>query len=182
MRGSLAKGDSLFVSATDFEFLKKGDVVAFDCGGKVIAHRIVGREADGFITQGDANAMRDRGRLTPGQLIGRVVARERSGRRSPVRGGMQGRFRGAFVRLANRIFRLGVKALDMPYRVFGASRLATFFWRPRITTVRFAEGAKSFIKFIHRGKTVACWYPQERRWTCRKPYDLILSPPSFVDR
>ncbi|MBN2106015.1 MAG: S26 family signal peptidase [Deltaproteobacteria bacterium] len=182
MRGAFKDGDCLLVLPVSFDDLQTGDVVAFDSGGRSIAHRIVGRQAGGYITQGDANPKRDRHCITPGQLIGRVVERERGGRRSPVRVGMQGCLQGALLRLANQVFRRIVLALTMPYRLISASRLATLFWRPQITTAHFSEGKRDFTKFIHRGKTVACWFPQESRWTCRKPYDLILNPPDCIDR
>jgi hypothetical protein len=178
MRGAFKDGDCLWVSTVPFACLQQGDVVAFGSGGKTIAHRIVGREAGGFITQGDACPRRDWDYLTPERLIGRVIERERTGKRSAVTGGRRGRGQGAILRAANRVLRLIVLAMDTPYRLTRASRLAQLLWRPRITAVQFYEGEGEFTKFIHRGKTVACWFPHARRWTCRKPYDLILSPPN----
>jgi hypothetical protein len=177
MRGAFKNGDFLCVSPASFDELQKGDVVAFDSGGKVIAHRIVGREAGGFVTQADASLRRDRHCLTPERLIGRVIERERAGRRSPVMAGTRGCLQGATLRAANQVFRLIFRAQAFPYRLISTSRLATLFWRPRIMQVHFSEGRGEFTKFIHRGKTVACWFPQEGRWKCRKPYDLILAPP-----
>jgi hypothetical protein len=177
MRGTFKDGDCLCVAAVPFTCLQKGDVVAFNAGGKAIAHRIVGREASGFVTQGDASSRPDGGCLTSGRLIGLVLERERHGKRSLVPGGIQGRLRGWFLRAANRVLRLIVLLLATPYRLTCTSRLAHFLWRPRIMTVHFSEGEEECTKFIHRGKTVACWFPNERRWTCRKPYDLIIAPP-----
>ena len=178
MRGTIEKGDCLWVSAVPFDSLQVGDVVAFACGCKVITHRIVGREENGFVTQGDGSLQRDGECLTPGRLIGRVMGRERAGKRSPVMGGIRGRRRGAIMRAANRVRSFVGHALAMPYRLTRTSQLVPLLWRPRMTVVHFAGSQGKSTKFIHRGKTVACWVPNERRWTCRKPYDLILAPPS----
>ena len=110
------EGDCLWVSPASPDRFRKGDVVAFDSGGKVIAHRIVGRRAGDLITQGDANQGRDRHCLMPGHVIGRVVARERSGMRSPVRGGMRGCLQGGLLRGLNRALRRIVAFLDGPYK------------------------------------------------------------------
>jgi hypothetical protein len=63
------------------------------------------------------------------------------------------------------------------YRAIRTSRLIPQLWRPRIVTARFADGNGQVTKFIHRGRTVARWIPREEQWLCRKPYDLVLSPP-----
>ena len=178
MRGVFKDGDCLWVAAIAFAALQRGDVVAFNSGGKMIVHRIVGRRAGGFITQGDASQRRDRECLAPECLIGRVAERERAGKRSPVMGGIRGRLQGGILRTIYKARRLAAMALAAPYRLIRASGLTPLLWRPRITAVRFSEGRRDFTKFIHRGKTVACWFPHERRWTCRKPYDLILAPPN----
>jgi len=178
MRGVFRDGDFLWICAVPCACLQPGDVVAFDSGGKTIAHRIVERKSGGFVTQGDASLRRDSHCLTPERLIGRVIERERAGQRSPVMGGTRGCLQGAILRLANHAFRFIVLALGIPYRLIHVSRVAQLLWRPRITAVHFFESRGGFTKFIHRGKTVACWFPQQRRWTCRKPYDLILAPPN----
>lgn len=177
MRGLFRNGDYLLVAPVVFGSLRRGDVAAFDSGGRSISHRIVGRAAAGFITQGDANQYRDKACLGPEHLIGRVMALERQGKRLPVRGGMPGRLQGAILRFINQGRRFIFFLLAFPYRLISHSRMASLFWRPRIMTVHFSEGRETFTKYIHRGATVACWFPHERRWTCRKPYDLILGPP-----
>ena len=177
MRGTLGEGDGLWIAPTPFERLEVGDVVAFRAGGQVVAHRIVGRSGDGFLTQGDFNWRRDTEPFVAGQLIGKVTERERRGIRSPVAGGARGMRRAALLHAACRVWIHARPLLAVPYRLLRASRLAGRVWRPQIETVRFASPAGSVTKFIHRGKTVGCWNGQSRRWECRAPFDLILSPP-----
>ena len=105
MWGTLAEGDCLWVSSVPFDSLQAGDVVAFESGGQVVAHRIIGREGNGFITQGDGNWRRDSMPLTADRLVGRVMERERKGIRKPVTGGAPGRRRGAVLRAICRLRR-----------------------------------------------------------------------------
>lgn len=177
MWGTLAVGDFLWISPVPHEALQIGDVVAFHSGGKVVAHRIVGRDGSGFLTQGDFNGQRDSAPLAAGQLIGKVAERERRGVRSAVAGGARGRRRARWLHAACRFWIRGAILLAVPYRMVRASRLVGRFWRPRIEIVRFATPGGGITKLIHRGITVGCWNPQSRQWDCRIPYDLVLSPP-----
>jgi len=49
----------------------EGDAVTFTAGNRIVTHRIVGRTADGYVTQGDANGRPD-GVVAETDLIGRV--------------------------------------------------------------------------------------------------------------
>ena len=178
MRGTLAARDRLRISPIAFESLRVGDVVAYDAGGKVVVHRIVGRDADGFRTQGDGNWSRDAAPLTADRLLGKVADRENRQGRFAVAGGFRGRWRGRALRAIFRCRRRGEAAWNVFARGLRATGWVAFFWRPRIWTARFASPEGSLTKFIHRGRTVASWLPEERRWQCRMPYDLLLSPPN----
>ena len=178
MRSTLAEGDRLWISPVSFDGLQPGDVVAFHSGGKVMAHRVVRRCGDGLQTQGDGNWRPDAALLKPDQLIGMVIERERRGVRTPVKGGVGGRRRATLLH-GFSWFRWVILTLLAPgYRWIQASRIPRRLWRPRITTARFTTREGDITKLIHRGKTVATWIPEAGEWTCRKPYDLVLSPPS----
>jgi hypothetical protein len=178
MRGTLAEGDCLWISAVSFDKLQPGDVVAFQSGGKVLAHRIAMRSAAGFQTQGDGNWRPDAALLKPGQLIGKVMERERRGVRTPVAGGAGGRRRAALLH-GVAWFRWVVLMLLAPaYRLIQASRIGVLLWRPQILAVRFAWRTGCITKYIHEGRTVAYWNPHAEEWVCRKPYDLVLSSPA----
>jgi len=177
MGGTFEEGDCLWVRSVPYSSLRAGDVVAIDAERVAIAHRIVGRQTSGFVTQGDSNLRPDGAVLTADRLLGRVVARERQGAICGVAGGSRGRWRAVKRRTARRVaLALGI-LLAPPYRLIRASGLVAAVWRPRIVAARFSRGDRAFTKFIHRGRTVARWDPWEREWRCRKPYDLILAPP-----
>ena len=177
MRGTFADGDCLRVRPVRFEVLRPGDVVAFRSGGQVVAHRIVGRRGGDFLTRGDGALAPDSAALAPGALIGQVVGRERRGVETSVAGGGWGRWAARFRHGACRV-RIGLLFPLAPlYRALRASRWVGRIWKPRLLAARFAVAGGVFHKRIHRGRTVACWAPHEGRWTCRKPYDLVLERP-----
>lgn len=178
MRGTLAEGDSLWVQPVPVDVLQPGDVVAFRSGKMVLAHRIVGRSGENFLTQGDGNWRRDSALLAPDQVLGRVDAREHAGVRRTVVGGRRGRCRAAFLHVRAFLRWLLLGALAPLYRLLRVTRAVRLLWQPRITVVRYLVPAGSIVKYIHRGRTAACWKAQEQDWTCRKPYDLILRPPA----
>jgi hypothetical protein len=182
MRFTLVEGDCLWISPVSFDTLQVGDVVAFDFRGKVVVHRIVGRHAAGFLTQGDGNLDVDSVPLTPEILIGKVLERERAGVRSVVVGGAQGQRRAVVLRVVCHLRRFFLFPLAPCYRELCASRLLSRVWHPQIATVHLNYPEGPITKYVHQGRTVACWIPHEQRWTCRKPYDLILSPPSSGER
>lgn len=125
MWGTLAEGDCLWVSSVPFDSLQAGDVVAFDSGGKVVAHRIVEKSGTAFTTQGDGNWRRDSVPLTADRLVGRVMERERHGVRKPVTSGARGRLRGAILRAICRLRRRWDHWLWAPFlRLVSISRAA----------------------------------------------------------
>lgn len=177
MRGTLKEGDRLWLRAVPAETLRRGDVVAYRSGGQVMAHRIVGRQGAAFRVQGDGHWRPDAAALDPENIIGRVEARERNGLRSPVAGGGRGARRAAVLHAAAFLRGCILNVLAPFYRLARATRMGRWFWRPRILAVHLAGPAGACTKFIHGGRTVARWEPAARRWTCRKPYDLVLRPP-----
>ncbi len=177
MWGTLEEGDCLWVIPVLFDALQPGDVVAFEFGGKVVAHRIVGREGNGFATQGDGNDNRDSTPLTAERLIGKVVARERKGVRKAVIGGNRGRQRARILRSICWIRHSSAFWTVRLLRTLPVRHVVSWLWRPVILSVGFMSPQGGITKFIHQGRTVAIWNPQSRRWNCRMPYDLIISPP-----
>ena len=177
MRGTLAEGDGLRIAARSYDALRRGDVVAFRGAGRLIAHRIVGRRDGFWITQGDGNWRPDSALLSPDRFVGMVTARERAGTTMAVVGGPAGLRRAAGLHVWAFARWAVATALAPAYRLLQASCVAALFWRPGILAVRFAAPGGSIVKFVHRGRSVAQWVPQAERWTCRKPYDLVLSRP-----
>ena len=178
MSVTLKAGDRLWLAPVAFDSLEVGDVVALDVGSKIIAHRIVARHPNGFLMQGDGNGRPDLEPLANMNFRGKAVARERRGTLARLAGGRQGHRRGQILRACSRFRIRLVWMLDWPYRLLRSSRWAVRFWHPDMRAVRFATPSGWLTKFICRGKTVAVWAPQSGRWECRRPYDLVLFPPS----
>jgi signal peptidase len=52
---------------------RTGEIVSFrEPDGNVVTHRVVGRDADGLVTRGDANAREDLGRKPASSIVGTV--------------------------------------------------------------------------------------------------------------
>lgn len=177
MRGTLAEGDGVRIASVPYDSPHRGDVVAYRAGDQVVVHRIVGRRGGEWITQGDGNWRRDAAPLAPERFIGVVTERARAGATAAVIGGAAGFRRAAALHAGSFLRWLALTALAPFYRLLRASRAVPFLWRPRILAVRFAASGGAVTKFVHRGRAVAQWIPQAERWTCRKPYDLLLSRP-----
>jgi hypothetical protein len=178
MRGTFRAGDLLLVAPVGWKALRPGDVVAFrqpgvDGDGPVVAHRVVGRTAAGLLTRADCTTLRDAESIPAERLLGRVHSVQREGRLRPVYGGRAGRLRVVYLRLLGGL----LQVLRMPYSLLRASGLVRRLWRPRLVQVRLATGEGPLVKYIHGRRTVACWWPEEKRFWSRKPYDLVIEPP-----
>lgn len=178
MQGTFREGDCLWIAPLPFDEVRMGDVVAFASGASTVAHRVVALGDRGILTRGDAAMGPDPSPVTPGRLLGKVVMRERRGKCCSISGGPRGRGRGWVLHGIACLRRWLLFPLAPAYRWLRASRWVARVWQPRVVAVRFAGPEGGFVKFIHRGQTVARWSPKELRWTCRKPYDLVLAPPS----
>jgi hypothetical protein len=61
-----------------------------------------------------------------------------------------------------------------PYRSFRESGLIRHLWRPSIVRVRVMTENGPLLKYICGDRTVAWYWPEYERFTCRKPYDLVI--------
>lgn len=178
MHTTFHPGDLLHVTTVDIEELQRGDVVAFRRPGSAdprqqVVHRVQARTSLGLITRGDRCRTADDAVVTAKDLIGRVFAVEHDGETRPVLGGWPGHVWAVGLRLWHRI----APAAGWPYRYLRSSRLARTLWRPQLAQVRLETEAGPVVKYVHRGRTIARWWPAEDRFWCRKPYDLILPRP-----
>lgn len=178
MHGTFRHGDILVVTRVTIQDLQCGDVVAFHAPKAAvlshrIAHRVQARTTDGLITRGDQCQTTDPTTVTAKDLIGRISTIERDGVTRPVLGG----WRGHAWAIALRLWRRVVPVVAWPYRWMRAAGIARAVWRPPLAQVRLETEAGPVIKYIHRERTVARWWPAEGRFWCRKPYDLVLPRP-----
>ena len=76
MEPEIPIGSAIYVEPMEPEAVEEGDVIAFQSGDSVIAHRVVqNQKVEGFFkTKGDANAGEDMNDVDYAALIGRVAA------------------------------------------------------------------------------------------------------------
>ena len=182
MRGTFWQGDVLLVIPIALQAVCTGDVIAFhkpkpDGGFTVIVHRVQARTAAMLITRGDNKTAPDSEPVRAEHLVGRVFFVQRDGRMLRVWGGRAGRLWVRYLRLRRRVLRLG----RLPYRMLRASGVVRRLWRPRVAQVHLTAEDGPLVKYVHLRRTVACWQPQQQRFWCRKPYDLVIERPSLGD-
>jgi hypothetical protein len=189
MRGTLYRGDCIRVTSVKFSDLRPGDLVVYrntDTPDGKVVHRIVRIIPGGLIARGDFNAKADLNVVLEEAIIGRVTHIERRGKTHRVRQGRWGLWRGRWLYWWNpkriqikgfvvrRIFPLG----RWFYRWLRESGIVTRLWHPSIVKVQLEGEQGPLVKFVVKGtRTVAYWSPGMKRFSCRKPYDLIIRRP-----
>lgn len=182
MRGTFRTGDCLTVEPVSFDNIYKGDVVVF-CGlnesgeTKELVHRVMTVSPESLITRGDNNPYIDITVVTPDILVGRVTHVERDGKKRRIHGGYLGLMRARILHAWLHVRRLIGIVLGIPYRWLRKSDLVSMLWRPVIKKIHFKTDNGPLIKYIYGKRTVARWWPEEGRFECRKPYDLVLHCP-----
>ena len=191
MNGTFCFGDCLTLEAVALADVRTGDVLVY-CRTKSrgeedwVAHRAVRITADGVIVQGDKNLGPDPTPVTQDNFAGRVSHIIRGGKTIKVRGGIIGHSRALLVRsrvaasrwLGRRMRQLGRGS----YAWLRQSNLVTKIWRPEIKKMQVMTEKGPVIKYVVNNRTVAeCWQ-ENNRFTCQKPYDLVLWPVLKKDR
>ena len=83
MEPSLHVGDYIYVKKADADTLAEGDIISFyseepDIYGRIVTHRIKEVQPDGtYVTQGDANSVRDSKAVRYDQIIGKYQGKAR---------------------------------------------------------------------------------------------------------
>jgi hypothetical protein len=176
MRPTFKPGQVLYIRP-EGHAVQPGDVVVYRKGEEYIVHRVSSVRSDGIHTRGDNSTREDDGPIPAEQIVGVVEKMDDWGNIHPVAGGEKGL---SFVRLRwglGGIFQKMLPWLGAPYRWLKAHRWVPRIWHPYITTLQLQTKNGSLVKYVVRGKTVATWQPELRRFTCRRPYDLIIFPP-----
>jgi hypothetical protein len=179
MRSTFKPGQVLYVRP-EAEGVQPGDVVVYHQGEETIVHRVKSVQNTGIHTQGDNNLREDETPIPADQIIGVVEKVDDWGTFHPVASGRKGLW---FARLRwgmRGMFHKMLPWLGAPYRWLKASRWVPHLWRPHITRIQLQTQNGILIKFVVRGKTVATWEPQRSRFTCRRPYDLIIFLPEVT--
>lgn len=69
LTGSLCFVDTKYA----YDYISKGDVIAYDINGKMITHRVIKITSEGFVTKGDNNELNDGISTTKGNYVGRNI-------------------------------------------------------------------------------------------------------------
>jgi hypothetical protein len=186
MLGTFRLGDRLALTPMSTHEVRPGDVVVFRGpnhrdGEDELVHRIVAGTPEGWVARGDSNPCADATLVTAENLLGRVTHVERGGRSWPVHGGRRGLLRARILhvwrRLSRYAWRWTVRLGRGPYRRLRSCGLVGRLWRPEVSRVRLNTEEGPLVKYVCGRRTVARWWPQEDRFECRRPYDLVIPRP-----
>jgi signal peptidase I len=181
MAGTFRPGDRLTLEPVTVDDIRPGDVVVYasDQGGdrEELVHRIVAVTPDGLVPRGDNNPCPDSMLVTADNLLGRVTHVQRRGRITSVRGGRRGLLHAYLWRSRVVLWRWAKAVGRWPYRKLRSSGLVARWWQPPVRRVRIATENGPVVKYVCDGRTVAEWWPEQNRFECRKPYDLVIPPP-----
>ena len=185
MTGTFRFGDRLIIEYVALADVGPGDVVVYRTFNHAQnenerVHRVMRIVQEGLVVRGDNNPCADKTLVSENNLVGRVAYVERDGKCIPVRSGWPGlllarighEYRGlrgwawGIVRLLGRAF----------YGRLRDSGLVVHLWRPSIERIRLLTEKGQLVKYVCRNRTVACYWPENGRFECRKPYDLVLLP------
>ena len=176
MTPTFRDGDFVYVRPAACYF--PGDVIVFRSweDDHFIIHRVIACGEAGLTTRGDHNRSNDPPVL-PGQVVGRVEFAETWRGLVRVWNGTPGLWLARFLWLWLGIDLLVRRLFWQPYDFIRQKRLAGLLWWPVITRVRFGAGEGLLVKYLYRGRTVAVWESASGKFTCRKPFDLVIPPP-----
>jgi hypothetical protein len=181
MMPTLKPGQLLYVRPAAHD-IAVGDVLVFVDAAREghVVHRVISLVGAGFTTRGDNNNRTDLLPVSPKQVIGRVEMVAKIGQIEPLTNGRRGLLR-AQIGWATRRFDNGLRwAFHLPYRWLRQSGIVARIWRPSLTKISLETETGTLVKYVHHGKTVACWWPAQNRLDCQKPYDLVLRPSSLL--
>lgn len=183
MEGSFRFGDRLIIEPVALKYVKLGDVVVYQglnsrFDEDYLVHRVISIRPEGLVTQGDNNPCPDKNFVNEENLVGRVFHVERDGKKISVcnwhLGMIRVRVRRKLDHLRNRIWRLVRSVGRGTYSWIRESGLVPLMWRPSISKVFLMTENGSMIKYISRNRTVGEYWPENGRFKCCKPYDLVL--------
>ncbi len=183
MEGTFRFGDRLHVTSVSLSLLRPGDVVVYRRVNRngvedARVHRVIRVLPDRLIVRGDNNLCADRTWVDENNLMGRVSQFERDGKKLPMHRRRFGLLRLYTFHKRHRVrqvmWRLVRALVSKPYRSFRESGRIRHLWRPSIVTVRLMTENGPLLKYICRDRTVAWYWPGYERFTCRKPYDLVI--------
>jgi signal peptidase I len=187
MRGTFHDGDLLFIVPVALSQISRGDVVIYKRSTQgtgqsaLVAHRVTGLVAGGAILRGDGNSRCDVDTVFEQDLLGRVSYYERNGKVRPVANGPRGLARARLLHLwyggRRTLWRSVTFVGRIPYRWFKRSGIVRYVWQIPIERILLQTPDGPLIKYVHRGRTVAQWWPETGKMIYVRPYDLVIPRP-----
>ena len=183
MDGVFEFGDKLYIQTLALKNLHIGDIIAYkslDTNGKEIelVHRIFKMNKFGLVTLGDGNLFPDSTPVNQRNYIGRVLFFEREGKRHYPKKNYRTRLKLLLLRknlfLVYYVSRMLRLFLRYPYAMIRKSGFFKILWHPMIQKQAFQNDGKPLAKYIHEGSTIATYCTDTGRFTCKKPFDLLL--------
>lgn len=175
-------GDLLCVQKRILANIRLGDIIIINWGNdrnqiEYVVHRVVSVKSEYLITQGDNNFKPDSQVVTMDTLVGLVTSFGRQNHVYSVKGGMIGLFYALFIHARNYLWwflkRLGWRS----YRLLRQSGWVNRIWQPAIRCICVMTDKGPLIKYCHGSRTVAHWWPEVKKFTVVKPFDLVIPSP-----
>jgi signal peptidase I len=176
MKPTFRTGQLLYVRP-DVQDVRPGDVLVFEAEKGPVVHRVLTVKAEGYVTRGDNNRFVDATPVPPDRVIGRVEMFDHKRKIRPVRSGWHGLWAARLGWFLIEIDRRLRSIFGWPYRWVRTSRILVRLWKPVIIRVRVQTETGPLIKYIYHQRTVAVWEPSKGKFSCRKPFDLVLFRP-----
>ncbi len=173
MSATFRSGDCMIFERVATDSLRTGDVVVFRSeqdSGSDIVHRIISLDEQSIEVRGDNNRSDATETVLRSNILGKVVAVERNGRRLPVAGGRPGKL------WASLISREGLprRVIRILYRLLRKSGVVRLFWRPEIESLGRITDDESVVRLVSGSKTIGRWCPGKNILVLRKPWDLVV--------
>lgn len=161
--------------------IEPGDIVVFKSDTvDYIVHRVNSISNEGIHTRGDNNPFEDEQPVRFDQIIGIVEKKDDWGVVQSVIGGRKGLLIARIRWFIYSTLQKSLPIIGFPFRILKPRRWIGKVWHPKITKLELRVQENILIKYIIHGKTVAIWQPDQNRFFCKRPYDLIISRPGVL--
>jgi SynChlorMet cassette protein ScmC len=159
---------------------RKGDIVYYSspADGQKVIHRVVRISTNGISTRGDNNLADDPYLLRQQDIIGRVAAAWRHGRRHEIAGGFRGKCSGYNALLRRQVSRSFSSLLHRTYRGLAERNflhcLEPALYRPRVFEFKHRH-LPSILKLMINGRVIGRYDAWTRLWEIDRPWRLIIN-------
>lgn len=178
MKGTLKPGDKLTIEMVPFDQIRKGDVLIFrrthEEQNDFIAHRVSRITRKGLSTKGDNCFDLDKESVQKENVIGKVILFVRRGKVRRAWNGCAGQMRAALLHTRLHVMKWLKFFLRKPYKKLKSTGMIAKLWHPDIELVQFVAPEGSFVKYLHKCKTVAVYWNNKSFSEVKRPFDLIL--------